>query len=160
MTKTLSGKELLPDRTCLALLNIEKGEQGCLIEAAGPDDAVCPDCGVLSAARHSSYWRNLKDLPVQGQPVQLRLQVSRWRCRNRRCERRIFCQRLDNVSHKHARETKRFGEVIQLIAYALGGRPGERLSGRLGLRVSDDTLLGRIKQGGKGASVHWTHFGC
>ena len=69
MTKTLSGKELLPDRTCLALLNIEKGEQGCLIEAAGTDNAACPDCGVLSTARHSGYWRDLKDLPMQGQPV-------------------------------------------------------------------------------------------
>ena len=149
MTKTLSGKELLPDRTCLALLNIDKGEQGCLIEAAGTDNAPCPDCGVLSTARHSGYWRDLKDLPMQGQPVKLRLQVSRWRCRNTCCERRIFCQRLESVSHKHARETKRFGEVVQLIAYALGGRAGERLSRCLGLRISDDTLLRRVKQWAK-----------
>jgi transposase len=154
MKKTLSGKELLPDRASLALLNVEKGDQGCLMEAVAGDHAVCPDCGVLSTARHSSYWRNWKDLPVQGQPVQLRLQVSRWRCRNRGCERRIFCPRWESVSHKQARETKRFGEVVRLIAYALGGRPGERLSGRLGLPVSDDTLLRRIKQGAKSRLSH------
>ncbi|MCU1293138.1 MAG: Mobile element protein [Bryobacterales bacterium] len=62
------------------------------------------------------------------------------------CERRIFCQRLKDVTHKHARETKRFGEAAQLIAYALGGRPGERLSHRLGFPVSNDTLLRRVKQ--------------
>ena len=38
---------------------------------------------------------------------------------------------------------------FQLIAYALGGRPGERLSARLSLPVSDDTLLRRIKQRAK-----------
>ena len=61
----------------------------------------------------------------------------------------IFCQRLARVTHRHARETKRFGEVVQQIAYALGGRPGERLSSRSGLPVSDDTLLRRIKQWAK-----------
>jgi hypothetical protein len=33
-----------------------------------------------------------------------------------------------------------------VIGHALGGRAGERLSGRLGLRISDDTLLRRVKQ--------------
>jgi transposase len=48
--------------------------------------------------------------------------------------------------HKLARETNRFSEVVHLVGYALGGRPGERLSGRLGFPVSDDTLLRRVKQ--------------
>jgi Transposase len=33
-----------------------------------------------------------------------------------------------------------------LVGYALGGRAGERLSHRLGLQISDDTLLRRVKQ--------------
>jgi transposase len=149
MTRIVSGKELLPDRVSLALLNVEKGEWGCLIEAVATENAACPDCGVRSTARHSSYVRHLKDLPMQGLAVKMKLRVSRWRCRNPGCERQIFCQRLTNVTHKHGRETKRFGEVVRLMAYALGGRPGERLSSRLGLRVSNDTLLRRIKQWAK-----------
>src|ERR1700693_5683566 len=35
---------------------------------------------------------------------------------------------------------------LQLMAHALGGRPGERLMKRLGFAVSDDTLLRRIKR--------------
>ena len=52
------------------------------------------------------------------------------------------------MTHTHARETKRFGEAASLIAYALGGRAGERLSRRLGLGlpVSNDTLLRRVKR--------------
>ncbi len=36
-----------------------------------------------------------------------------------------------------------------MTGYTLGGRPGERLLARLGLPVSDDTLLRRIKQRAK-----------
>jgi hypothetical protein len=61
--------------------------------------------------------------------------------------RRIFCQRLSNeVAQKHARETKRFRDAVQRIAYALGGRPGERLGQCLGLPIHKDTLLERVKQ--------------
>jgi transposase len=120
-----------------------------VVEACGSDAAACPDCGAVSSARHSRYWRHLKDLPLQGRAVKMKLRVGRWRCRNADCERQIFGERLPKVAHKHARETHRFGAVVQLVGYALGGRPGERLSSRLGLPVSDDTLLRRIKQAAK-----------
>lgn len=43
-----------------------------------------------------------------------------------------------------------------MVGYTLGGRPGERLIARLGMPVSDDTLLRRVKQRAKGhpASGH------
>ena len=34
----------------------------------------------------------------------------------------------------------------KLIGHALGGRPGERLMGRIGLAISDDTILRRLKK--------------
>lgn len=141
----LNGKNLLPDSS-LTLQTLKKAKQSWSIAATAPDAAACPDCGVLSRARHSSYWRRLKDLPIQGRSVQLKLHVGRWRCRNPVCERKIFCQRLPAVTGKYSQETKRFEEVAQVIGHALGGRAGERLSGRLGLRISDDTLLRRVKQ--------------
>ena len=104
MANTLNDKELLPDRASLALCHVEKGAHGWVVEAVGPETAACPNCGVLSTARHSSYTRHLRDLPVQGRPVHLKLRVGRWRCRNADCERQIFCQRLTRVSHKHARD--------------------------------------------------------
>ena len=94
---------------------------------ASPAEAICPDCGVLSTARHSSYLRHLKDLPVQGRPVKLVVHVARWRCRNPDCKRQIFCQRLKEVAHKHARDTKRVGEILQLLGHAVGVRPGVAL---------------------------------
>ena len=69
---------------------------------------------------------------MQGLAVKMKLRVGCWRCRNPGCERQIFCQRLADVTQR-SRETKRFGEVVRLIAYALRDRPGERLSSRLSL---------------------------
>jgi hypothetical protein len=39
--------------------------------------------------------------------------------------------------------------VARLIGYALGGRAGERLTTRIGLPVSNDTLLRRVKKGAR-----------
>jgi transposase len=144
---TLNGKELLPDQSSLQSCRVDKDAHSWMVSAAAsPAAATCPDCGVRSTARHSSYLRHLRDLPVQGRPVKLTVRVARWRCQNPGCERRIFCQRLNEVAQRQARETKRFGEILQLLGHAMGGRPGERLSARLGLSVSDDTLLRRVKR--------------
>jgi transposase len=113
---TLHGKELLPGEASLALGHVETGDHNWMVTAAAnPKAANCPDCGVPSAARHSSYVRRLKDLPIQGRAAKLTVHVGRWRCRNRGCVRRIFCQRLQEVAPRHARETKRFGEASQAI---------------------------------------------
>ena len=146
MAEHLSGRELLPDSSSLVLRSVERDDHRWVVETSGSGVAACPDCGAVSSARHSNYWRHLKDLPLQGSAVLLRVQVGRWHCHNPVCERQIFCERLRHVTHKYAQETNRFGETVQMIGYALGGRPGERLSGRLGFSVSDDTLLRRVKQ--------------
>ena len=146
----MNEKELLPDGMSLVPCSANKEDDAWTVSAvASRAEAICPDCGVLSTARHSSYLRHLKDLPVQGRPVKLVVHVARWRCRNPDCKRQIFCQRLNEVAHKHARETKRFAEIIQTLGHALGGLPGERLSRQLGLLVSDDTLLRRVKRWAK-----------
>lgn len=43
-------------------------------------DAVCPDCGRFSGRVHDSYQRRLKDLPLGGQSVVIRLTVRRFIC--------------------------------------------------------------------------------
>ena len=145
MTEILDGKELLPD-PAITLRRLEKVDDRWVIKAEGGTAAACPVCGMVSSARHSNYQRHLRDLPLQGRTVRIQLGVGRWRCGDACCHRRIFCERLPNVASKFARETCRFSEVVDLLGYALGGRPGERLGGRLGFPVSDDTLLRRIKK--------------
>ena len=102
MPKELSYKELLPNLHDLKLPSVMRTKEGWLVEAGGSSRAVCPCCEVASRSRHSRYWRRLKDLPLQGASVTLQLQLGRWRCRNRKCERQIFTERVPGVLVPHA----------------------------------------------------------
>ena len=67
--------------------------------------------------------------------------MSRWRCERRRCDTAIFADRLTGVTAWRGQHTQRFGAVGHLVAHALGGRGGERLLSRLGMAISDSTIL-------------------
>jgi transposase len=41
---------------------------------------------------------------------------------------------------------RRFSETVRIIGYALGVEAGCRLGNRIGLRISADTILRRIKE--------------
>ena len=146
LSKSLISRELLPKAANLKLLALDISAQGWAVEAGGNSYAACPACGTRSTSRHSRYNRKLQDLPVQGSPVSLRLQVGRWRCGNRRCSRKIFTERVPEAAVPWARRTNRLLDVVRLIGHGMGGRPGERLLSRLGMPVSDDTILRAVKR--------------
>jgi len=88
----------------------------------------------------------MRDLPIQGVPVLIDLKVNRWRCRNAGCEQKILVERLPSVAAAHARKSERLAEIVRLLGHAAGGRPTERLAGRLGLVASRDTVLRHLKR--------------
>jgi transposase len=108
-------------------------------------ESHCPLCGQPSRRVHGRYTRTLADLPWSGIPVRLRVRVRKFFCDQPSCERRIFAERLDEVACVHARGTDRHREALEWIAFALGGEAGARLAHELGLLVSPDTLLNRIR---------------
>jgi len=107
--------------------------------------ARCPLCKQPSERIHSRYVRKLADLPSQGQALQIRLQVRRFFCLTPECARRIFAERLSFVD-VFARTTRRLREVHAEIGLFLGGEAGSRLTKRLAVPTSADTLLRRIRQ--------------
>lgn len=107
----------------------------------------CPDCEQPTEQVHSWYQRSFTDLPWQGLAVRFRLHTRRWRCPNPDCTRQIFTERLPDVVAPFARRTVRLTEVVDAIAFALGGEPGARVLAMLGLPVSADTLLNRVRVG-------------
>lgn len=50
------------------------------------------------------------------------------------------------IAAPYARRTTRVGEIVGLLGHSSGGRPSERLMQRLGMPVSDDTILRRLKR--------------
>ncbi|WP_346283215.1 ISL3 family transposase [Bradyrhizobium sp. BRP22] len=73
--------------------------------------------------------------------VEIRLHARRFRCANPQCPRRIFTERLPATVRPKARRTTRLGERQLAIGFAVGGEPGARLSHKLAMPVSGDTLL-------------------
>ena len=133
----------MPER--LALEGVDQTEGGVIIRFRGKTTPRCPTCSSSQVSYHSSYQRQLRDLPWQGQQVKVHLRARRFRCRNQRCHRKIFAERLPGVVAPRARETGRLCEVLELVGYALGGRPASRLLQRLGICRSADTVLRRVK---------------
>jgi transposase len=109
---------------------------------------ACPACGHASARVHSRYRRSLADLPWHGLRVRLDLRVRRFFCDVPGCSRRIFTERLPKTAGPYARRTQRAATALQVIALALGGRPGARLAGSLGLPVGVSALLAPLKRDG------------
>lgn len=108
--------------------------------------ARCPLCQVASSSLHSNYLRSVADLPWHGVAVRLELHTRKFRCRNVFCARKVFCERLPNVVAAGGRKTNRLNEALILLAFALGGEAGARTAHSLGLKISGDTLLRRIRQ--------------
>jgi hypothetical protein len=124
----------------LAVIGIRRVGAQWSITAAGSGHGACPVCGLPSSSRHSSYFRRLQDLPLQGAAVTVDVKVARLRCRNQRCARQIFAERLPGVAATLARRTHRVQEIVRLLGQNAGGRPAERILVRLGMPISDDAV--------------------
>ncbi|MGN8120042.1 transposase family protein [Labrys sp. 22185] len=103
--------------------------------------ARCPRCRCASTKTHSRYERRIADLPWLGRRVTIRVQVRRLRCINTRCSQRIFGERAEGVVMPYARRTLRLRDLQRCVGVALGGEAGARLTDRLGMPSSPDTLL-------------------
>jgi transposase len=152
MKRAWTSADILPSGGSLTLLGIATTTDGMIVEADGPGSARCPSCRHPSVARHSRYWRTIKDLPAHGQAVILRVRVGRWRCQNARCARAIFADRLDGVAAPRLQHTDRLGAIVHLVGHALGGRAGERLLARLGMTIGADTIVCLVKRGAPAAT--------
>ena len=100
----------------------------------------CPLCGVVARRIHSSYSRQVADLPCGGQPVRLLLQVRKYFCDESTCARKIFAERLTPFVEPWARVTQRLFQVVQVLGLATGGRLGVRVTDRLGIATTRQTI--------------------
>lgn len=117
-----------------------------LVVAVTRRQAECPRCGTASTRVHSRYMRHVADLPWHGVAVKLELHARKFRCANALCQQDIFCERLPSVAARYARKTMRLSHALTLLGFALGGRPGARLSSELAMRAGRDTLLRLVRR--------------
>lgn len=101
----------------------------------------CPQCQQQSGHVHKYYSRTVRDLPVDGQEVELVLQVRRMKCLNEGCPQKTFAERLSGLAEVHAQRTIRFTEALRVIGFAMSGEAGAALAAALQMHISGDTLL-------------------
>jgi transposase len=143
-----------PDLLALEKITLRPEAVVLVVNTCRPS-ACCPRCQAPSVKVHSRYVRSVADLPWQGNAVRLELHTRKFFCRNVDCPQKVFCERLPQVAEWYARQTCRLNEALALIGFALGGEAGARTAVKLGLRVSPDTLLNRIRQA---AARQWTEI--
>ena len=55
-------------------------------------EVKCPYCGTLSSKVHSSYEREIQDLPMQNRKVILLVKTRKMFCSNCKCEKKTFSE--------------------------------------------------------------------
>jgi transposase len=133
---------LLPHLSSLVIEGVTDHGAGVIVEAglcAG--EGECPRCGVRSGRVHSRYQRSLRDLPIAGRQVWLRLRVRRFFCDNRVCAAKTFAEQPGQLAAPRSRHTGLLHQALTAIALRLAGRAGARLAGCLGMPSSRHTLI-------------------
>src|ERR1700722_8188788 len=133
----------------LNVVGVERREQAWIVIVDRRQPTFCPGCGEQAQSRHSTYWRRIRDLSAQGTQVIVQARLGRWRCRNQQCDRRIFTECVAALAAPSARRTTRLAEIVRLLGHSAGGRPSERLLKRLGMPVSDTTILASLRKHAK-----------
>jgi transposase len=109
-------------------------------------EAACPLCQQVSHRAHSHYTRTLADLPCAGKALRLLVLVRRFFCENEACSRKIFAERLSELTSVYARRTHRVTETLAELGFTLGGKAAAALSQHLGLESSRMTFLRILRQ--------------
>jgi len=138
---------LLPDLPGCCIEQVSSTQEMIIISArATASDACCPDCHQRSAQVHSYYIRSPMALSSSGWPVRLQLHVRRFRCPNPACRRKTFAEPLPLLIGPHAQRTLAVRELLRVIGEVVGGEAGARLSQRLAMTCSPDTLLRLVRR--------------
>ena len=130
----------------LNVVSVERGEQAWTVSVHSRQPTFCPGCGARSESATALTRERFWDLSAQGTPVVISARLGRWRCRNQECDRRIFTERVPGLAAPFARRTARLAGIVRLLGHSAGGRPSERLMRRLGMPVSDTTILTILKK--------------
>ncbi len=142
----MSVTALLPHLRSLRLTAVEVDLTNVTLTASVKrSTARCPLCHSRSARVHSRYRRTIADFPISGKQVVLIVEVRRFRCLTASCPRRLFAERLLDITDPYGRRSIGLRQALQDIAFTAGGEAGTRLAAKLGMPTSPDTLLRIIR---------------
>jgi len=110
-------------------------------------ESNCPYCGFTSANVHSrNKQRTLKDLPIQGKKVKLKLETVKYFCKNPECEWTTFVERF-SFCEPRATKTNRLQEEILRISMNQSSVAASRYLRKSVADVGKSTICNLLKKG-------------
>jgi transposase len=110
-----------------------------------PAGAHCPKCGTWSEAFHSSYERNLGNLPIALRQAVIDLQVRRFRCYQAECPRKTFVEQAPVMAERYAHRTQPPPVIDRRDRPQPGWPSWESHCKRLAIPTSRSTLLRMVR---------------
>jgi transposase len=103
--------------------------------------SCCPNCHVLASKIHSYYYRKIKDLPAFENKVIITLQARKFYCCHPECILKVFTERFEKHFLPYKRITYRLERLLLSAVLESTAKSAERLAGKMGVFISDTTLL-------------------
>ena len=139
---------------------LEASQEGIVLSVRSTAEGrSCPDCQTNSSRVNSCYQRTVKDLPVSGIPLTLRLRVRRFFCDNPACRRKTFAEAVPELALPFARKTVRLTEQLRQLGFAIGAEQAARSATALKMACSADTFLRLIRRTPLPPHATPTHLG-
>lgn len=103
--------------------------------------SCCPNCHVSTSKVHSYYYRKIKDLPAFENGVIITLQARKFYCCHPECILKVFTERFEKHFFPYRRGTYRLERLFLSAVLESSAKSAERLIRKMGVFVSDTTLL-------------------
>lgn len=101
----------------------------------------CPKCGCESSHYHSTYTRNIIDLPILGKSVLLGVTAYKYNCENPECRQKVFCEELGGFTGRYRRMTSRCEDLVTAIALNTSCETASIICKYMGISISGDTII-------------------
>jgi len=140
MTKLLDLQNFFPQE--MELISKTESPQKISIKVKSrTQKQKCPRCGCESLHYHSTYTRNIIELPILGKSVLLIVTAYKYDCENHECEQKVFCEKLSGFTGRYRRMTARCEEIISAIALNTSCEAASLICKHMGVPVSGDTII-------------------
>ena len=105
----------------------------------------CPYCGELSRKVHSTYQREVQDLPLQNKKTILLVKTRKFICSNPACSKKTFSERLPFVDTK-GKKTYRLENSIIYTSTQLSSINASKILRAGGIAVCKSSICSLLKK--------------
>lgn len=108
-------------------------------------EVECPYCGVTSMSVHSTYEREIQDLPVMGKNTVLLVKTRKMFCHNSACSKKTFSERHSFVT-PNGKRTKRLEKNIIYAATNVSSVNASRVLKASNISASKSSICELLKK--------------